>query len=359
VTMRRPLAIVTSGFPRVSETFALNELLALHRSGAVAAIFATKPGDGLPNQPGVEALLGRVEVLEPGPVEAQSRQVVERLRGTPVIGVHAYFAHAPAAVAAHAARRLGVPYSFSMHARDARKVARSELHERARAAACVIACNEDVAGELRGGGTPVELVPHGVDLGRFEAAPPADGGTLRVLSVARLVEKKGIAVLVEAAAALRVPFRLCVVGEGPLAASLALAARRAGLGDRVEFCGALTHHELPRAYADAHVVAVPSVRDSSDDRDGLPNVVLEAMACGRPVVASAVGAIPSAVRDGETGLLTRPGDAAGLGSALARLAGNSALRTRLGHAARALVERRFELEGCTARLLGTLERAYA
>ena len=359
MTVSGQLAIVTSGFPRVSETFALNELLGLERAGAIAAIFATKPGDGLPTQPGVEALLHRVEVLHAGPVEAQAAHIAQRLADHPVTGVHAYFAHVPAAVAAGAAHRLGVPYSFSMHARDARKVAPEKLIERARSAACVIACNEDVAGELHGADARVELVPHGVDLGRFAPRPMPGGPTLKVLTVARLIEKKGIGVLIEAVAGLGVPFRLRIVGEGPLESELARATRQAGLHDRVEFCGALTHHELPRAYADAHVIAVPSVRDSGDDRDGLPNVVLEAMACGRPVVGSAVGAIPSAVRDGENGLLTMPGDAIGLRAALAGLAGDGALRTRLGQAARAMVERKFELGSCTARLLRTLERAYA
>jgi hypothetical protein len=100
------LAVLTSGFPRRSETFALNELLALDRAGVLAAIFATKPGDGGATQPGVERLMGKVGVLAAGSPQQQAQEVVRRLEGRPVSGVHAYFAHLPAEVAQQAAARL-------------------------------------------------------------------------------------------------------------------------------------------------------------------------------------------------------------------------------------------------------------
>src|SRR4051794_33628302 len=106
MAMPEPIAMVTSGFPRISETFALNELVALERAGAVAAIFATKPGDGRPSHPGVEALLDRTEFLPPGSEEEQASGVVERLRTKRVKGIHGYYAHAPAAIAERAAARL-------------------------------------------------------------------------------------------------------------------------------------------------------------------------------------------------------------------------------------------------------------
>jgi glycosyltransferase involved in cell wall biosynthesis len=101
------------------------------------------------------------------------------------------------------------------------------------------------------------------------------------------------------------------------------------------------------------------VQDASGDRDGLPNVVLEAMACGRAVVASDLAGIPSAVIDGATGRLVAPGDAAALRGALADLAGDPGRRAALGHAARARVECDFELAACSDRLRRTLEAAYA
>src|SRR5262245_60586288 len=258
--MRGRIAVVTSGFPRWSETFVLNELLALDASGALAAVFATKPGERGPLHPGCARLLPRVEVLPPGSAAAQATQVVARLRDRSVAAVHGYFAHRPAAVAAHAARRLGVPYSFSIHARDVRKVAPRVLALRARRAACVVACNRDVAATL-GRAAPVCLVPHGVDIGRFRPRPWSSDGALRILAVGRLVEKKGFEILLEAAARLGVPFRLRIVGEGPRRARLAAMVAATGLADRIELPGPATHANLPGEYARAHVVVVPSVED--------------------------------------------------------------------------------------------------
>src|SRR5439155_796486 len=256
------IVVVTSGFPRRSETFLLNELLALEARGALAAIFATKRGEDGPQHPGCARLLARVEVLRPGSPRAQGAQLVERLGRRAVTAVHGYFAHRPAAVAAHAARRLGVPYGFSIHARDVRKVAPALLAVRAREAACVVACNGDVAASLAGTGVPVglvRLVPHGVDTLRFRPRPCPPGDRLRLLAV----------------------------------------------------------------------------------------------------VASDVGAVGSAVRDGRTGLLVPPGDPRALAEALRALACQPDLRTRLAREGRALVERRFELERCAARLHRVLDRAYA
>ena len=155
------------------------------------------------------------------------------------------------------------------------------------------------------------------------------------------------------------PFRLRIVGDGPLRGALERSIVDAGLHDRATLDGTLTHRELPDAYAGANVVVVPSIQDAGGDRDGLPNVVLEAMASARPVVASEVAAIPAAVRDGDTGLLVPPGDPRALRAALERLASDPALRVGMGVAARTRVERDFELGRCTRRLLDCLRDAYA
>src|SRR5262249_47468354 len=152
---------------------------------------------------------------------------------------------------------------------------------------------------------------------------------------------------------------LRIIGEGPRRAALETAIAAAGLAERVTLAGPVTHARLPREYARAHVVVVPSIEDHRGDRDGLPNVVLEALASGRAVVASDVGAVGSAVRDGRTGLLVPPGDPGLLAEALGMLARRPDLRARLGRSGRALVERRFELGRCAARLHQVLGRAYA
>jgi glycosyltransferase involved in cell wall biosynthesis len=353
------LVMLMSGFPRRSETFALNELLALDRAGCLEAVFATKPGDSGPPQPGAERILEKLQVLAPGTPEEQAEEVVERLGGAPVSAVHGYFAHVPTDVAASAARRLGVPYGFSVHALDARKVTRGELADRARDAACVIACNPDVAGDLRRVGAPVQLMPHGVDLERFRPTPPPPCEVLTILAVGRLVEKKGFPVLLDAAAQLLAPYTLRIVGDGPLRPELERRIAEHRLGDRVQLVGPSTHDELPAEFAAAHIVVVPSITDSSGDRDGLPNVVLEAMSSARPVVASDVGAVSSAVIDGRTGVLVPPGDAHALAGALEFLVDQPDMRERLGREARARVEADFELNSCTARLRAFLETVYA
>jgi glycosyltransferase involved in cell wall biosynthesis len=347
-----------SGFPRRSETFALGELLALEERGVLDSIFATKPGEAGLTQPGCERLSGKVQALPEGDPARQAAFIADRLAGRRVGGVHGYFAHTPAEVAARAARRLGVPYGFSTHARDARKVEPEALAARARQAACVVACNTDVAEEIRRGGGAVHLLPHGVDLRRFRPQPPKDSEVLRLLAVGRLVEKKGFHVLLAAAARLDFPFRLRIVGDGPERGRLSEMVETQGLAGRVTLEGPLTHAELPEAYADSDAVVVPSIQDSSGDRDGLPNVVLEAMACARTVVASDISAVGCAVTDGETGLLVPPADACALAAALQRLAGAPALRERLGRGGRTRVERDYEVGHCTERLYQLLTSVY-
>jgi len=352
------LVIVVSGFPRRSETFALSELAALERDDMLAAIFSTKPGEEGPCQPAAERLQERVRLLSGDTVATQAADAARQLAGVPVNGVHGYFAHTPAAVAASLARRLGVPFGFSAHARDARKVPRRELHERAGRASCVIACNPDVAREFEGSDANLSLVPHGVDLNRFAAHHKAASSRFTMLAVGRLVEKKGLHVLVDAVSRLHFAWRLRIVGEGPERDRLAAQVQAAGIADRVTFCGALTHDALPLEYERADVVVVPSICDATGDRDGLPNVVLEAMAAGAAIVASDTGAIASAVHDADSGVLVRAGDAHALARALDALARDPDRRRQLGAAARTVVERQFDEGRCTERLSAVLRDAY-
>lgn len=361
--VRPHIAVVLSGWPRVSETFGLNELLALHRRGMLGAVFATKAGDASLCQPGWEELDPLVEVLPEGSVAEQGAIVAKRVADLALDGVHGYFAHQPAAVAADAARRVGVPYGFSVHALDVRKVSAAELGERAAGAAVVIACNPDAGATVAATGTEPHLLSHGVDLQRFPVGPfrastGSDGGVVEILAVGRLVEKKGFVHLLEALARLPLAARLRIVGDGPERVALSNTADRLGVGGRIEFVGRLTHHQLPELYASADIVAVPSVVDRNGDRDGLPNVVLESMASARAVVASDVAAVATAISTERTGLLVAPGDPAALAAALVRLGADPALRERLGRSARAVVEDRFDLGRCGDALCRLLEATY-
>ena len=357
--MTAQVAMIVSGFPRRSETFMLGELLALEASGALAGVFATKPGETGPAQPGTERLTKYVEFLPSGSIEEQARAVRKQLERREVHGIHAYFAHQPAAVAEHAAKLLNLPFGFSVHARDFRKVAPEVIAQRAGAAACVVACNTDVYRDLRRLGSKVHLLPHGVDLQRFTPRTMPSNGVLRLLAVGRLVEKKGFHFLITALAGVKLPFTLTIAGDGPERERLRQLINLNNLENRVVFCGAVTHVELPHMYAEADVVVVPSVQDASGDRDGLPNVVLEAIASGRAVVASDAGAIASAITDNENGLLVPPADPVALGAAIRRLASDRMLREQLGRNGRRRAETDYEVGRCSRRFQQLLTSVYA
>lgn len=196
---------------------------------------------------------------------------------------------------------------------------------------------------------------NGVDLHRFQPGAGSDGTT--ILHVGRLVAKKGTAVLLRAFAMLRATHpeaRLAVVGEGPLRARVERLAGELGLGSSVAFLGALGRDEVVAQMRDAAMLAAPSLTARDGDAEGLPNVVVEAMACGLPVVATDHGGIGEAVADGESGFLVAEGAHEPLANRLAELLGDAALRRRMGAAGRAIAERKFD----AARQMDALEARY-
>jgi glycosyltransferase involved in cell wall biosynthesis len=162
-----------------------------------------------------------------------------------------------------------------------------------------------------------------------------------VVAVGRLVDKKGFEYLLEAAPAIlgQVPdARIVLGGGGPLEGSLRERARRLGIADRVAFTGALSHPDVLRLLAAAEVVVMPSVRDARGNVDGLPVVVLEAMAAARPVVASHVSGMPLAIEDGVSGRLVPERDPAAIAAAVVEILTDPERARRLGAAARRRVE---------------------
>ena len=246
-----------------------------------------------------------------------------------------------------------VPLVVSAHGSDIFLAERSALVRAfARAtlerAAVVTACSDDLrrrAIALGAAETRTTTVPYGVDAAAFasgeDATTRSDLGTppgaALVLALGRLVEKKGFGPLVEAAAGLP-GLHVAIAGAGDLHESL--ARRIAETAAPVRLVGPLDRAAVARALGAAEIVAVPSVVDRAGNVDGLPNTLLEAMAAGKAVVASRVAGIPDVVTDGANGLLVPPGDVGALRAALARLAGDAALRARLGAAARDTAVRR-------------------
>lgn len=353
------IVVIVSGFPRRSETFALGELDALSRAGLLLAAFATKPGDGGPAHADATRLAPYVRWLAPGDPASQAAEVASVLDGRGAQGVHGYFAHTPADVAQRAAARLRIPFGFSVHAKDVRKVTAGELRDRAARASLVVTCNDDARESLHALGIDARLVPHGVNLARFVATPNIAACPAHLLAVGRLVPKKGFDVLLRALARTRGGCAVSIVGDGPERERLTSLAAELGVADRVTWVGAVTHDHLPAHYREAGAVVVPSVVDESGDRDGLPNVVLEAMASGRLLIASRVGAIEAAVRHDETGWLVSPGDPQALADRLDAVVAMPEQVARLAANGRSCVERHYEIGACSRRFVDVLASAYA
>jgi colanic acid/amylovoran biosynthesis glycosyltransferase len=188
---------------------------------------------------------------------------------------------------------------------------------------------------------PVHHIPNGVP--PAPAGRAARGGPL--LFVGRLVAKKGVDVLIDARALLQSELPeldVEIVGGGPLAEELEGRARRSGVSDRIHFLGPQPADVVDAAFRRASLVVLPSRIDEHGDRDGMPTVLVEALARGVPVVATDIVGIPEVVRDGETGLLVPPDDPPALAAAIARLVRDPELARELAAAGRALVAERFD-----------------
>jgi colanic acid/amylovoran biosynthesis glycosyltransferase len=279
--------------------------------------------------------------------------------GPPVDHVHAHFVDRAATVAMVVSRLTGLPYSATAHARDI-YVEPVLLREKLAGARFVATCTRYNATHLTaivGHAADVRCVHHGIDAA---AHTPASGGpTTRagpplLLAVAQLREKKGLGDLLDAVAQLRdrgYRFRCEIVGEGPLRATLERHIEERSLDDVVTLTGALPHPAVVERYRRATVFTLPCVTAADGDRDGIPNVILEAMATGLPVVATRHSGIPEVVEHGSSGLLVEPHDVTGLTDALARVLDDPRWGAELGRRGRGTVLRDFDLEVSAGRLV--------
>ena len=258
---------------------------------------------------------------------------------TSAAAVHAHFGGEPAAVARTIASLLTIPYTFSIHARDI-FVENHTLDDRIRCARAVAACTQ------AGARHALDLLPrefhgrvHLVRHGLMPAEYPPPGANARgqtVLAVGRLVEKKGLPVLLQALKLLHDSghgLDCTILGDGPERHSLECSIHALGLAASARLAGSVPPDAVAAHMARAAVLAVPSVIAPDGDRDGLPNVILEAAAARLPIVASDVGGIGEFIIDGHTGILVPPNDPPALAAAIRRLIDAPALRERLANAA--------------------------
>lgn len=401
-TAGRRVAFVLKGYPRLSETFIAQEIAALEKRGLDIQIFSLRHPTDRRTHPVHAEIRADVKYLpeylhqEPQRVfhawnrvrhwntyRGVFRQWLRDLRRDPsasrsrrfgqalvlacelppdVTHLHAHFLHTPASVVRYAAALRGIEWTGSAHAKDIWTTPEWELREKLESCKWLVTCtetNRNYLASLAPDGR-VELVYHGLDFERFAGLgldrPMRNGDSASdpvvILSVGRLVEKKGTDVLLDALAALpaTIHWKLVHVGGGPLDGVLRRRAQRLGLSDRVVWRGAMTQTELMEEYRGADIFSLASRVANDGDRDGLPNVLMEAQSQGLPCVATRVSAIPELIEHEVTGLLVEPESPRALSDALQVLIRNPARRYALGNAGRACVTEKFGMDSNIERL---------
>jgi len=408
---RLRVAYVMSRFPKHTETFVLNEILEVQGHGVDVSIYPLLREHDSVLQPGAAELVDRAHYqpfLAWSFVRSHARFLRRRPRaylsslvhlvrdniGKPrflaaglvlfpkivhaaaqigsrgIDHVHCHFARHPALAGLIISRLTGIPYSFTAHGSDVhvdRRMLCRKLAE-ARFAITISEFNRAVI-EADCGAVPrskLATLHVGVDTGIF--SPDRDGRAtsatepLRVVCVGTLHEVKGQVHLIEACALLRdrgVGVSCRLVGRGPDEPMLRRTIERLGLKDIVTLVGALARDGIIDELRHADVLVAPSVVSARGQREGIPVVLMEAMSCGLPVVASRLSGIPELVEHEDNGLLVTPARPDELADALARLAHDGELRQRLGNEGRSTIEREFDLRKNVERLVAMFEGAAA
>ncbi|MCH9019598.1 MAG: glycosyltransferase, partial [Proteobacteria bacterium] len=358
--MRGTVAFIVKGYPRLSETFIAQEIRALEARGlAIDIVSLRHPTDPfthpvhaeigapvtylpeylwreparvwrawraarrLPGYRAARRVWLRDLARDPTPNRARrfgQALVLARELGSAVVHLHAHFLHTPASVARYASLLTGLPWSVSAHAKDIWTSPDWDKAEKLASCAWAVTCsavNRDHLAALAPAGR-VALAYHGLDLERFSPAPaerpPRDGSgdPVVILSVGRAVEKKGFDDAIAALAALPagLGWRYVHVGGGPLLGALKRQAAACGLDGRVTWLGAQPQDEVLAQYRAADVFVLPCRIAGDGDRDGLPNVLMEAMSQRLAVLSTRVSAVPELVEDGVSGCLVPPRDRA-------------------------------------------------
>ncbi|MDG4649612.1 glycosyltransferase [Roseibacterium sp. SDUM158017] len=281
------------------------------------------------------------------------------LRNEKVSHVHSQWIHSGGTVAMYGTWLLDASFSFTGHASDLFRE-RAALSDKIRRAEFIVCISEFHRGFfLENGARPEQLFVAycGIDTTHFtpRRRPRDRARPYHILSSGRLVEKKGFADLIRACAILRdrgIDFRCTIAGSGPDEAALRAQIEAAGLSELVTMTGeALKQEDIPDFMATGDVYTLPCVWASDNDVDGLPQMLMEAMACGLPAVSTRLVGIPDLIRDGETGLLVAPGDPQALAGALMRLEAEDELADRLAKAGYRHLVDKFDLDRCLEPLL--------
>jgi glycosyltransferase involved in cell wall biosynthesis len=410
----KQIGYLLRSYPRLSQTFILNEILALEQIGVPIQIFAlTNPREKIVQRQ-VNQIRAPVhyldEFMQPrsvGHIFREHAEVARRvLKGylrslfylashpnidqgynassrwecfllavhlvslllanerqieKKVDHLHAHFAHDPTLIAYLVYRMTGIPFSFTAHARDLYQVQEEVLADRIQEASAVITCcgaNLEYLNRIAPSQqSKVALVYHGVNLQDFQTRSNPEARstseTAIILSVGRLVEKKGFQDLLQALFLVKERgerFQCVIFGDGPLCKPLQSWIEEHDMAEEVRLMGDITQQELISIYQSADLFVLTPVQTEDGDRDGIPNVLLEAMAVGLPVVTTAVAGIPELVENNQNGLIYQPHDVEGISSGIAELLRDAEKRRQLGRAASKKVAEQFDVTQAAQRL---------
>ena len=392
------VGFVLKGYPRLSETFIAQEILALEKRGLEIQIISLRhPTDKYvhPVHNEISAPVNYLpEYLHDEPVRVAracwiarrlpgyqkavklwrgdlardfSRNRIRRFGQACVLAVelpkeirqlHAHFLHTPASVARYASIMLELPWSCSAHAKDIYTSPEWELREKLADCQWLVTCtaaNAEYLSGLAPSENIVSLVYHGLDFDRFtppdERSDHPDGSSplnlVTILSIGRAVEKKGYDGLLRALAQLpdNLHWRFVHIGGGELISKLITLSRRLGIDSKLDWRGAQPLDQVLLAYREAHIFVLNSRIASDGDRDGLPNVLMEAQSQQLACVATSISAIPELIIDGSTGILVPPDSPETLSRAISKVIEDPTLRQSLGKAGEQRVRNSFALDG--------------
>ncbi len=392
--------MILKGYPRISETFISNEILLLERLGFSIHLFSMRrPRERFSHQ-SVKEIRAAVDYLpetllvplpwflyhnimlagkRPDHYSLALRTALKRfvrtrrsatikhllqagylvhhlLPGSGVTHLHAHFAHSPTSVAMFASQLSGLPYSFTAHAKDIYTSDPRQIREKIVRARFVVTCtayNKHYLMNISSGcATPIHHIYHGIDTDLFsgDRQDRKPFQPYRILTVARMTSKKGLPTVYRALRHLidmGIRIQHTFIGDGEERNQILALIGTLGLNDVTRWLGTQPHHVVLKHYRQADLFVLGCEVAPNGDRDGIPNVLLESMAIGVPVVATNISAIPELVENGKTGLLVPSGQPDKMARAMARLLTDGDLRERVITAARKLVETKFDNKALT------------
>jgi len=382
------LGMILKGYPRISETFISNEILQLEKLGLAVHLFSMRRPRENFTHASVKKIRAAVDYLPETLIKPLPRLLYHNLRlaaqipqaykgalktayrrflrtrksatikhlmqagylvrrllpGCGVSHLHAHFAHSPASVAMFASQLTGLPFSFTAHAKDIYTSDPEQLREKIGLARFVITCTEYnrryLAGLCDGWATPIHRIYHGIDTGIFSesgTAPQTPSAPYRILTIARLTAKKGLPVVLNAVKLLcdqGIAVNHTLIGDGEDRRKILALIKSLGLSSVTRWHGTQPHQVVLEHYRKSDLFVLGCEVAPNGDRDGIPNVLLESMAMGVPVVTTHVSAIPELIEDEKTGLLVPPGRPDQLAAAMRRMLTDGPLRNRVVTAAR-------------------------